>query len=104
MRPTAFDNHDAVASPPSAEFLRIASVVRTGLGRSTIYRLIAEHKFPTPVRLAGRAVGWRRTGSGQVEHSPPHLLALTILQSKAEPGDSLAAVAAGDRLAVNARS
>ncbi|MBE7416691.1 MAG: AlpA family phage regulatory protein [Ideonella sp.] len=49
-------------SPPSAEFLRIAAVVtRTGLGRSTIYRLIAERKFPTPVRLAGRAVGWRRT-------------------------------------------
>jgi prophage regulatory protein len=38
------------------------SVMRmTGLGRSTIYRLIAEHKFPYPVRLGARAVAWRRT-------------------------------------------
>jgi len=36
-------------------------VRRTGLGRSTIYRLIAEQKFPPQVKLAGRAVGWRCT-------------------------------------------
>jgi len=43
-------------------FLRMPSVMRmTGLGRSTIYRLIAEHKFPYPVRLGARAVAWRRT-------------------------------------------
>lgn len=43
-------------------FLRMPSVMRvTGLGRSTIYRLIAEHKFPQPVRLGARAVAWRRT-------------------------------------------
>jgi prophage regulatory protein len=52
--------------PPLAEaqpavFLRIAGVMRmTGLGRSTIYRLMAEDKFPPPVRLAKRAVAWRR--------------------------------------------
>ena len=47
--------------PQGAEFLRMPSVLRrTGLGRSTIYRLMSEHKFPSPVRLAGRAVGWRR--------------------------------------------
>jgi prophage regulatory protein len=41
-------------------FLRLPTVVkRTGLGRSTIYRLIAEHQFPPQLRLAGRAVGWR---------------------------------------------
>jgi prophage regulatory protein len=34
---------------------------RIGLGRSTIYRLIASRDFPAPVKLAGRAVGWRRT-------------------------------------------
>ena len=49
---------------PSAqgpEFLRMPSVLtRTGLGRSTIYRLVSENKFPAPVKLAGRAVGWRR--------------------------------------------
>jgi prophage regulatory protein len=43
-------------------FLRMHSVVRrTGLGRSTIYRLMAEQKFPRQVRLARRAVGWRRS-------------------------------------------
>lgn len=42
-------------------FVRMAAVVRmTGLGRSTIYRLMAEDKFPSPVRLAKRAVAWRR--------------------------------------------
>ena len=45
----------------TAHFLRIAVVIRlTGLGRSTIYRLIAEEKFPSPVRLAKRAIAWRR--------------------------------------------
>lgn len=44
-----------------AMFVRMAAVVRmTGLGRSTIYRLMAEDKFPSPVRLAKRAVAWRR--------------------------------------------
>jgi prophage regulatory protein len=42
-------------------FLRMATVVRmTGLGRSTIYRMIAEQQFPSPVRLGPRAVAWRR--------------------------------------------
>ena len=36
-------------------FVRMSAVVRmTGLGRSTIYRLMAEDKFPSPVRLAKR--------------------------------------------------
>ncbi len=55
-------------SPPKVQehadelFIRMAVVVRlTGLGRSTIYRLMAEDKFPSPVRLAKRAVAWRRT-------------------------------------------
>ena len=39
---------------------KAAVVHMTGLGRSTIYRLMAEHKFPSPVRLAKRAVAWRR--------------------------------------------
>ena len=52
--------------PPAAEvqpamFVRMANVVRmTGLGWPTIYRLMAEDKFPSPVRLAERAVAWRR--------------------------------------------
>lgn len=31
---------------------------RVGLGRSTIYRWMAEGKFPKPVRLGGYAVAW----------------------------------------------
>lgn len=41
-------------------FARMSTVQRlTGLGRSTIYRLIAEDKFPAQVRIGTRAVGWR---------------------------------------------
>lgn len=41
--------------------LRMAAVIQvTGLARSTIYKLIAADKFPSPVRLVGRAVAWRR--------------------------------------------
>lgn len=41
--------------------LRIDSVVRTtGLGRSTIYRLMAKGDFPAAIRITSRAVAWRR--------------------------------------------
>jgi prophage regulatory protein len=43
-------------------FLRLPSVMRlTGLGRSTIYRLVASKSFPVPVKLAARAIAWRRS-------------------------------------------
>jgi prophage regulatory protein len=43
-------------------FLRMPTVMQmTGLGRSTIYRMMAESRFPRPVRLGTRAVAWRRT-------------------------------------------
>jgi prophage regulatory protein len=54
--PTALPGADA------AIFLRMNAVTRmTGLARSTIYRLVAQDKFPMPVRLASRAIAWRRT-------------------------------------------
>ncbi|MBM4298071.1 MAG: AlpA family transcriptional regulator [Deltaproteobacteria bacterium] len=38
---------------------RLPEVKRaTGLSRSTIYLRIAEGRFPKPVSLGGRAVGW----------------------------------------------
>lgn len=50
------------AGPDASPFLRMGAVTRmTGLGRSTIYRLVAQDKFPSPVRLANRAIAWRRT-------------------------------------------
>ncbi|MBQ0919333.1 AlpA family transcriptional regulator [Hydrogenophaga aromaticivorans] len=46
----------------SLVFLRMRSVMKiTGLGRSTIYRLIASKQFPCPVRLTSHAVAWRST-------------------------------------------
>ncbi|EOZ4878960.1 AlpA family transcriptional regulator [Pseudomonas aeruginosa] len=30
----------------------------TGLGRSTIYKLIGSGEFPRPVPIVGRSVGW----------------------------------------------
>ena len=42
------------------QLLRLPAVLRaTGLARSTVYRMVAEHTFPAPVKLAKRAVGWR---------------------------------------------
>jgi prophage regulatory protein len=43
----------------SSMILRLPAVkTRTGLSRSTIYQRIAEGRFPEPVSLGGRAVGW----------------------------------------------
>lgn len=42
-----------------ARFLRLPEVVaRTGLSRSTIYVRLDQGRFPRPVSLGGRAVGW----------------------------------------------
>lgn len=44
---------------PPTRFLRLPDVLeRTGLSRSTIYVRLAEGRFPRPVALGGRAVGW----------------------------------------------
>ncbi len=61
MRRYASQAGTAEAVTSSALLLRIAAVIQaTGLGRSRIYKLIAEDKFPLPVQLTGRAVAWRR--------------------------------------------
>ena len=39
--------------------LRLPAVMaHTGLSRSTLYLRISEHRFPAPIALGGRAVGW----------------------------------------------
>ena len=49
---------NTTASMP--QVLRMPDVLlATGLGRSTVYRMVAERAFPAPVKLAKRAVGWR---------------------------------------------
>lgn len=43
----------------SCFMLRLPAVIaRTGLSRSTIYQRMADGKFPKPVSLGSRAVGW----------------------------------------------
>ena len=44
---------------PSIRFVRLPEVMaRTGLSRSTIYVMVAAGRFPKPVPLGARAVGW----------------------------------------------
>lgn len=39
--------------------MRLQEVMSTtGLARSTIYKFIANEKFPKPVSLGGRSAGW----------------------------------------------
>lgn len=69
------DRGDVIASTESSKLdglLRMPAVVRqTGLARSTIYRLMASNEFPRPLRLARRAVGWRRADIDRWTQSLP---------------------------------
>ena len=40
---------------------RVQVQARTGLSRSSIYKLMQEKKFPQSVSISTRAVGWRST-------------------------------------------
>jgi predicted DNA-binding transcriptional regulator AlpA len=54
---TAVNGADKLHAAPA--FFRITDVVRiTALSRATLYRRIAEGRFPSPVHLGGRACGW----------------------------------------------
>ncbi len=52
--------HQSVPEPRRVtRLIRLKEVqYRVGLGRSTIYRWMAEGKFPKPVQLGGYAVAW----------------------------------------------
>lgn len=48
-----------VTSKASPAFYRLPDVMRiTALSRTTLYRRIAEGRFPSPVHLGGRASAW----------------------------------------------
>jgi prophage regulatory protein len=57
--------------------LRLPAVkASTGLSRSTIYLRVAQGRFPKPVSLGGRAVGWLEAEvqqwlTGQIEKRRP---------------------------------
>lgn len=41
------------------KIMRLSEVIdRTGLGRSSIYKLMAEGQFPKNINLFNRSVGW----------------------------------------------
>lgn len=59
MQPLAAQSEEAEAKTDPADIQRLPLVrSRTGLGRSTIYRLMANGSFPSAVQLTQRAVGW----------------------------------------------
>ena len=61
-----------VNNEPPRLLARLPTVLQaTGLGRSTIYRLIADGSFPAPVRLGPRAVAWRWSDLDQWTRSRP---------------------------------
>lgn len=44
------------------KILRLPDVMdRTGLSRSTVYQRVMEERFPRPISLGARAVGWVET-------------------------------------------
>jgi len=59
----------------SRRILRLPNVLdRTGLSRSTVYQRVSEGRFPRPVSLGDRAVGWVESDieewiSRQIENS-----------------------------------
>ena len=62
----------ADAREPTPLILRLPAVLQaTGLGRSTVYRMMAERKFPAPVKLNKRAVGWRHDDVRQWTNGRP---------------------------------
>jgi len=53
-------------------FLHIKKVIAaTSLSKSTIYRLISINKFPRPVKISARRVGWRPADIDAFIASPP---------------------------------
>ena len=70
-------NLNPLTSQPEAKeslqrIMRLPAVLQaTGLARSTVYRLMAEHTFPAPVKLAKRAVGWRHDDVRQWTNERP---------------------------------
>jgi prophage regulatory protein len=49
-----------LAPSPAPAFYRLRDVMRiTALSRSTIYRRVAEGRFPAPIHLDGRVSAWQ---------------------------------------------
>ncbi len=75
---------------PPLRLLRLPEVTRlTGLGRSMIYQLQAEQRFPQSIKLGTRAVAW-------IEHEVQAWLAERIARTRG-PNNSAAEWTNGKR-------
>jgi prophage regulatory protein len=60
-------------------FYRLRDVIRiTALSRSTVYRRVAEGRFPAPVNLGGRASAWQRAALQAWIDNPEEYRATTL--------------------------
>ena len=49
----------ATATSSETRIMRLPEVLyRVGIGKSTLYKLIAAGEFPAPVKLTANSVGW----------------------------------------------
>ena len=54
-------SRDLKESRMGSRILRIRDLMdEIGVSKATLYRMVSEGSFPPPVKIAKRAVGWRR--------------------------------------------
>jgi prophage regulatory protein len=69
-RGSAFQERSMASEPPE-RILRLKAVMeRTGLSRSTLYRMIHQGTFPRQIRIAARCAGWRETAISKWLNDP----------------------------------
>lgn len=74
MQHSSSNESPPAIEPPLSPLLRLPTVIRiTGLARTTIYRLMAEEKFPAPVRVGLRAIAWRRADLDRWSETRPNV-------------------------------
>ena len=57
---------EPISAPADKRIYKLSDLTSIySMSRSSIYRAMAEDKFPTPIKLTSRSIGWWRE---QVEH------------------------------------
>lgn len=47
--------------PTACRLMRLREVLHIcGMSRTSLYRVMKAHEFPTPVKLSARSIGWRQ--------------------------------------------
>jgi prophage regulatory protein len=62
-----------IAPPPIERLLRIASVMDvTSLSKASIYRKVADHSFPAPLKIGKSRVAWKQSAISEwMAKQPP---------------------------------